>query len=54
MSKIAEKMFEEDGKIIVQQKHDFSPVLERAVPCVRFPSGLVSAHSLPRLRRRWE
>jgi len=30
MSKIAEKMFEEDGKIIVQQKHDFSPVLERA------------------------
>jgi hypothetical protein len=30
MSKISEKMFEEDGKIIVQQKHDFSPVLERA------------------------
>lgn len=30
MSKIAEKMFEEDGKIIVQQTHDFSPVLERA------------------------
>jgi hypothetical protein len=30
MSKIAEKMFEEDGKIIVQQKHDFTPVLERA------------------------
>ena len=30
MSKIAEKMFEEDGKIIVQQTHDFTPVLERA------------------------
>jgi hypothetical protein len=30
MSKIAERMFEEDGKIIVQQTHDFSPVLERA------------------------
>lgn len=30
MSKISEKMFEEDGKIIVQQKHDFNPVLERA------------------------
>lgn len=30
MSKIAENMFEEDGKIIVQQKHDFCPVLERA------------------------
>ena len=30
MSKISEKMFEEDGKIIVHQKHDFSPVLERA------------------------
>lgn len=30
MSKIAERMFEEDGKIIVQQTHDFTPVLERA------------------------
>jgi hypothetical protein len=30
MSKIAERMFEEDGKIIVQQTHDFNPVLERA------------------------
>jgi hypothetical protein len=30
MSKIAERMFEEDGKIIVRQTHDFSPVLERA------------------------
>lgn len=30
MSKIAEKMFEEDGKIIVQQTHDFTPVLEKA------------------------
>ena len=30
MSKIAEKMFEDDGKIIVQQTHDFTPVLEKA------------------------
>lgn len=30
MTKIAEKMFEEDGKIIVQQTHDFTPVLEKA------------------------
>ncbi len=30
MAKIAEKMFEDDGKIIVQQTHDFTPVLEKA------------------------
>jgi hypothetical protein len=30
MTKIAEQMFEEDGKIVVKQTHDFSPVLERA------------------------
>ena len=30
MTKIAEKIFEEDGKIIVQQTHDFTPVLEKA------------------------
>lgn len=30
MTKISEQTFEEDGKIIVQQTHDFSPVLERA------------------------
>jgi len=30
MTKISEQTFEEDGKIIVQQTHDFSPILERA------------------------
>lgn len=30
MTKIAERMFEDDGKIIVQEKHDFTPVLEKA------------------------
>lgn len=30
MSKISERMFEEDGKIVVQQTHDFTPVLDKA------------------------
>jgi hypothetical protein len=30
MTKIAEQMFEEDGKIVVKQTHDFNPVLEKA------------------------
>lgn len=30
MTKIAEQMFEEDGKIVVKQAHDFNPVLEKA------------------------
>jgi hypothetical protein len=30
MTKIAERMFEQDGKIIVQQTHNFNPVLEKA------------------------
>lgn len=30
MSKIAEKIFEQDGKVIVQQTHDFQPILDRA------------------------
>lgn len=30
MSKIAEQVFANDGKIIIQETHDFTPVLERA------------------------
>ena len=30
MTKIAEKVFEEDGKLVVQQTHDWTPVLEKA------------------------
>jgi hypothetical protein len=30
MTKIAEQVFEEDGKIIVQETHDFNPILEKA------------------------
>ena len=30
MTKIAEKMFTDEGKIIVQQTHDFNPILEKA------------------------
>ncbi len=30
MSKMSERIFEEDGKLIVQQSHDFTPILEKA------------------------
>jgi hypothetical protein len=30
MTKIAERVFEEDGKLIVQETHDFNPILEKA------------------------
>jgi hypothetical protein len=30
MTKITEKMFTDEGKIIVQQTHDFNPILEKA------------------------
>jgi len=30
MTKIAEQVFEEDGKLIVQETHDFNPILEKA------------------------
>lgn len=30
MTKIAERIFEDEGKLIVQQTHDFNPVLEKA------------------------
>lgn len=30
MTKINERIFEDDGKLIVQETHDFQPVLERA------------------------
>lgn len=28
--KIAERMFDDDGKIVIQETHDFNPVLSRA------------------------
>lgn len=30
MSKMSERIFEEDGKLLVQQSHDFTPILEKA------------------------
>ncbi len=30
MSKMSERIFEEDGKLVVQQTHDFTPILEKA------------------------
>ena len=30
MTKIAERVFEEDGKLIVRETHDFNPILEKA------------------------
>lgn len=30
MSKLAEQVFEDDGKLIIQETHDFNPTLEAA------------------------
>lgn len=30
MTKIAERIFEDEGKLVVQETHDWNPVLERA------------------------
>jgi hypothetical protein len=30
MTKISERIFEDEGKLIVQETHDFTPVLEKA------------------------
>lgn len=30
MTKIKEQVFEDDGKLIVQETHDFNPVMDRA------------------------
>ena len=38
-TKIAEQVFEEDGKLIVQETHDFTPIIEKAKQLNRNTDG---------------
>lgn len=38
-TKIAEKVFEDDGRLIVQETHDFTPIIEKAKTLSRETDG---------------
>jgi hypothetical protein len=38
-TKVSERVFEDEGKLIVHQQHDFSPVVERAKTLSRETDG---------------